>query len=373
MESLLKRLDRIIPFENKIAQERCPNTKRKDLKVCDICEKTCPASAVKADGQVIIDLDGCVECGICSAQCPNEVFLFPRVSDQSILQEIIHSLRTSNTLNIECNGVNGKYVTGKEGHPIKGSIIVPCLASVPEVPILMGYIIGASEFSFGDCPEECGNLRGAAAHRRTKETLELLRETLRIDVSENLPQINIEKLRLVNRRGFMNQFGRAMKEHLSIVALELLSRNTPTRERHEPWQYRRIMLRRIAESLDASTCVIEKAKADFAELIVNENCTLCGVCEHFCPTSALMKKETESHASLDHVFSLCTGCGLCIEVCPVKAVKIADTVDLGKLKVPHQNLIRKNMLTCPKCKTRFIDDSISKLCMTCMKRDALLI
>ena len=181
IESLLIRLDGIIPFENKVAQERCPNTKRKGLKVCDICEESCQAGAVRVDGQVIIDLDRCVECGICSAQCPNEVFLLPSVSDHSLLQEIVRSLRITNAVHIECNGVNGLYLSGKEGHPHEGSIVVPCLASVPETPILLGYLRGASEFSFGDCPEECENHRGAEAYRRTTEILRLLRGTLSVE------------------------------------------------------------------------------------------------------------------------------------------------------------------------------------------------
>lgn len=63
--------------------------------------------------------------------------------------------------------------------------------------------------------------------------------------------------------------------------------------------------------------------------IVEDNCTLCGVCAQWCPVKAITLNEKS--AVIDP--KKCIGCGECLAVCQFDAVKIAwdeNTVNLQK-------------------------------------------
>ena len=47
-----------------------------------------------------------------------------------------------------------------------------------------------------------------------------------------------------------------------------------------------------------------------------KKCTRCGLCETFCPDSAI--KVGKKHAVVDYDY--CKGCAICATVCPKKAI-----------------------------------------------------
>ena len=56
----------IVPLPNDFDMDHC--------KGCGICEKACPAGAVRVIGQhAVIDQELCIACGMCAAKCPRGV------------------------------------------------------------------------------------------------------------------------------------------------------------------------------------------------------------------------------------------------------------------------------------------------------------
>ena len=77
-----KHLISLIPYKSQFAVA-CSNTKKggvaaKQCKVgcvgCGICEKNCPQDAIKVkDFNATIDTDKCINCGLCQEKCPKKV------------------------------------------------------------------------------------------------------------------------------------------------------------------------------------------------------------------------------------------------------------------------------------------------------------
>jgi len=55
----------------------------------------------------------------------------------------------------------------------------------------------------------------------------------------------------------------------------------------------------------------------FRPVVNIDKCIGCGVCEKFCPDSAI--KVVDKKAKVDYNF--CKGCLICINECPVKAIE----------------------------------------------------
>lgn len=58
--------------------------------------------------------------------------------------------------------------------------------------------------------------------------------------------------------------------------------------------------------------------------VVNqEQCSLCGTCQKYCPTDVveIVKNETPKGVFFD--FNYCKGCGICANVCPKKCITMA--------------------------------------------------
>ena len=103
----------------------------------------------------------------------------------------------------------------------------------------------------------------------------------------------------------------------------------------------------------------------FYNLTVDENnCSLCGACEHICPEHAI-KVDKESFTL--HTI-LCTGCSLCVDACPEKA--IALTEHISQQKFTQYELQQQ---ACPSCAKDYPDfknksTQIQKQCPTCKLR-----
>ena len=55
-------------------------------------------------------------------------------------------------------------------------------------------------------------------------------------------------------------------------------------------------------------------------MLINENCTGCGICVDVCQDQAL--KMTREMAYPEPISGKCVGCLLCVEECPFDAIKI---------------------------------------------------
>jgi ferredoxin len=202
---LLLKASQLTTYQTHIYQERCPNTKKSNLKVCHICEDSCPVDAITIDNTIKISEEKCIECGICSAQCPNEVFTLNFISDLTIYTQIFNTLKKNHSVIIECTGVNGKY-NAKRDIDETSRVFVPCLGCLSEIHLLLSQ---SNTIEIEPCTKACTNYRGAAAYNKTTRMAEHVTNALRLKErdpgeGELLP---VKTLPLATRRQFLNDIG----------------------------------------------------------------------------------------------------------------------------------------------------------------------
>ena len=83
-----------------------------------------------------------------------------------------------------------------------------------------------------------------------------------------------------------------------------------------------------------------------------ESCTACGLCSHFCPTSALVQAVDKDRFQVRFAAAACIDCGLCAQACPSAALHFAATLPAAALVVAtEQVLIAGNLARCKACGT----------------------
>jgi heterodisulfide reductase subunit A len=58
-----------------------------------------------------------------------------------------------------------------------------------------------------------------------------------------------------------------------------------------------------------------------------EACTGCGLCEYFCPYSAIKMKKKEKGKHAEIIIAACKGCGVCATYCPTRAISMGRFTD----------------------------------------------
>jgi formate hydrogenlyase subunit 6/NADH:ubiquinone oxidoreductase subunit I len=343
--------------------------------MCTICVDYCPTEAITNVDGISISTKKCVECGICSAQCPNDVFQVQSISDFHFYQQIFHTLEKDELISIECNGLKGQFETTKEKITNANAFYVPCFGCISEIPLLLVLSMGYSNFRIEECKDECNNYRGKAAFKNKLLMTEHLSKTLNLKEIENdtnsiIPVVyNTVNHLFVTRRRFMNK---SLSLLINALIAATLGGNKDTAQPISQYS-RRKLLTQLAERVGTLSHIVKKGELPFSDIVVeNKKCTVCGICSRLCPTSALKMKETTDSFSLNFIFGLCTGCELCIESCPEKAVHSTDVIDLGYLSQPLKVLVQRRTSVCLNCHSKFIQDSSSKTCSNCRKRDLLV-
>jgi ferredoxin len=108
---------------------------------------------------------------------------------------------------------------------------------------------------------------------------------------------------------------------------------------------------------------------NFANLMVSEVCTACGVCATACPTQALRFEKTGNEKYFTLTFSApdCIGCDICAHVCAPAAINIEHYPSFEDVFGPGKPVIAQEgrMIRCVRCKTLMAERPGVQLCPLC--------
>jgi len=292
------------------------------LDECSLCRESCPYDAIKWGKPPEIDIDYCVECGICLNSCTSLLFLYPMLPLTSF-ELFLKSLRWSGDRNKFLLIVDGdkrmelyRWYLNKEPKSIGHTIL-----HIPRALYFSQYHIYLS-LAHGYMPVILAgnNLPGYSEYSAMiKEINNLLSQEISI----------------INKASDIPDF----QESAGEGVIEDFISSSHIR-----------MIRSILKYFIDDDKLYPLRKLNLFDIYIEDNkCTFCEACTRKCPTKALyMEKNSEIKISYNPVE--CIGCGLCQEYCPEDALKVFRRVNPRILKSDsYRDLVVDKMAYCLNC------------------------
>ena len=263
------------------------------LNHCDLCLSSCPYEAITGKPPSF-DPKRCIECGLCINYCPAGLISDP--NSYSAFRAFLSNLKCSNGLIVLCP--KGRELLYSD---VKSLGLIPyevsCLPSFSFRHLLLSSRMGFS-ISFY-CPE-----------------------SLRVKCPKN------KALELYV--GMLEESKKIMNVRYEFV--------------EEPKR----MERNSEDVFKNEDSWIKLSSLPFFRPVVGSECTLCGVCEKICPTTALkIKLDDKYRLMLDH--SRCIGCKECEATCPEKAIVVKREANPILLKGGLVEVASSEVARCKNC------------------------
>ncbi len=289
---------------------------------CKLCR--CPYGFISHRENVIVDVIGCVGCGLCTSLCPTDALsseIFPRDIVLRMI-DIMAEYRKEKTLLFACrNAIAEAYGEGKVESFFP--VIVPCINSLSEVEIIYPLLKGFNGVYILPCSCPHGDFEGVKRGIEIAGAFGINNIVIKEDFDSGWIK------RLNNLKPVSSDF----KLHSSGKRDQLVE-----------------MLSWMCENL---TPIQEKLSFnDFGMAEVSDSCTLCNTCSNVCITRAVRKEN----GKLEFRHGLCINCSLCMIFCPEKAMKIETGLYLEGIS--NDRILKKEkMIKCPRCKKEHISES----------------
>lgn len=319
---------------------------------CTACMDACPVDAIDIEEFCIEIRDSCRKCGLCSAVCPTEAFVSPRIQPKKLYDAIAGAAAAYETAYVTCTRALRRL-------PRENEVVVACIGDVtPEVwfSVLADYP-NVSVYLPLDICENCKNTTGEEILGNAIATAEEWAGA-GLGLEVDAKALACTKRREFERKEFMDNIMRTtglavsklnpataavtsvaqrLKDHSQkISALEKTLKNacgtTTQKRRRILTQGRQLMLSTLQSYPElAENIQVKTPECDFSK------CTLCGECVKICPTHATDLVGAGRFAVEP---TYCIGCGLCAEACEDHALTMVEH-DASDLVVPDPEAEKK--------------------------------
>ncbi len=303
----LRGYTRIAPI--KIHHEMCAASKS-GYSGCELCI-SCPQRALSRKEENISVSGSCNGCGFCAAVCPLSVIDYSLLPSHKLWEKIDAVLEKGKTVAFVCEGsLRDLYGLEDKKLPEISPVVVPCINAVSEVHYIYSALKGANVVVI-PCDD-----------KHNLKCYELAKKTLNAFGFDCLKTSSFEELKKTSLKG----------KNPGNILDELKGEN-----KREQWLY---MVKKLMDKYPVKQPVIDSDA--FASVEINDDCTLCMTCTHFCPTGAIRKEDESIY--FNH--GLCIACDLCT-ICQEDAIKTTKGLDLNQLK--DREIHRGELLCCPSC------------------------
>ncbi len=322
---------------------------RSELLGCELC-LSCPYGAVTREGVKMRFSDvGCQGCGLCTSLCPLSVpqlrghpsqLLYAQID--GLLAEDLHPkvLLFACQEHVEkLNEVGRKKIQ----YPGVLPLFVPCTDVVSEAHILSACERGADGVILWGCEN---------SHREQLESVVTFAQ-------KTLSAFGLgDRVLLMGDAHFdARDFARTLTGFVKKLSPSPLRKKKPGTIDFA--KSKRDILLDLIESLSVKTDVHPTLREDntpfpFAEVSINDSCTLCNACVTMCPTDALSKADNK----INFIYGDCIACGLCAHACPEEAIDVKRVLDFSQLvKRERKKLIEAEFVACAECGKLFMPKS----------------
>ena len=369
----------------RLFRERCLNRRHKEAG-CRLCIEGCPSEAIILDDPIALDLDRCVNCGLCLHLCPTEVFGTGGDAQARLLAVLAPlagaavELACSRKEPLAETRANVEHIVALKG--CLGGLSLPFLLSAVAQGIKTVWLY---DELCADCP--LGSVQ--ASMERTvgmaNRLLTIFGQKRRVLTYRGSPELLTRKglKRPVaqsdhprySRRDFFASLRRSAQEALAETIASSLSTLEESFSLAEEKLPQRVPLarRRLALVLpQLGSPAVNRFAANglpFANITINDNCLACGLCGRLCPTGALTFASDEGQFAITFTAVNCLDCEICSLICPAQAVVFDQEIEIIHLveKAPRV-LLMGQLASCRGCGAPCVATDAELLCFVCRKR-----
>ena len=342
-----------------------------NLSNCEACFEICPVNAIHPGKPPDFEKASCVNCMACIPACP--VSAFDAVDAIPALFKCAARSRET-TIELICQK-NSQPELGSEISHI-AIRIRGCLAGLGSSAYLGLTALGKKEIilRLEDCDNcELGILKSQIHHQVTlAHHLISPQANQSITIIEDVENLNLESRRSLwdadnpplSRRDLFRLASQTEELTLvkTLVSNSDIQGQTPGRDRLR-------MNAALKQLIDQN--LIDQAFShesfNYALLLVNSDCSACGVCARACPTGALHFNQKESHFQLEFSPLDCINCAICQNICTEDAIKMNLNPSISEIFQQDgiQMLIKGDVIRCSRCGVWFSPKQGETYCRTC--------
>lgn len=324
----------------KIAINHARCLRKKFTKVtCSACME-CPAKSINENLEVD---NGCIDCGLCLANCPVEAI----AGSNYALEPIRQLISREAPIQLSC----------KKCQPESPW---PCLGFIDPI-LLLTFVYSGTDTNreVAIYQEECASCNPDVARhiaRTVEEANRLLGPDKNAIVSSS-QKCSGKALQAVSRRKFFAELWGASVSTVREVAF-------PASDRLDPIPRRELFLTHNGASLMPSRM---NNQTTFQTLTIDKSCKACGLCSKMCSSGALTTILDGEALEIKQNPALCNNCGVCVAQCPQ-----------GALSLLHANSINEKIIgrvglpVCTDCGNVYQPIGRASLCLDCMRKTKLL-
>ncbi|NMA69380.1 MAG: 4Fe-4S binding protein [Desulfitobacterium sp.] len=326
----------------------CLNTKRPYAKSCRLCIDNCPHQAISPFHEIEPKL--CTECGLCMAICPSDGFVDNYTGEfhyylESAEEEIVLNCPQAAPLGYE----------------------IPCLG-ILDRDLWLYLLLEGKERKVTFFTGKCGECPDKKACAHSVKIFNKIHEewpehppvSIKVvtEANEELAETYEKTALLVKKITKSKDEEKKTWREKGWKKLEKALPGLTSDEAYDIPLSRQLLLK----SMDRK----HQEKLPIPALLINKDCTSCGVCASICPQKALTKREKGEELTLIFEPYKCVpNCDRCVNVCSPKAMSF-ETKNL-----PHRHFTGKILLHkgspkhCVRCDKLVFDNSEPPLCIAC--------
>lgn len=337
---------------------QCIRTRDKSAD-CDRCVQACPAGAIRFEGDIQVNSDACIRCGLCLHLCPTSAF-----SGTGSVPRLVYcatQIVDHESLEIAC----APHPDPAQGDPKVDAVVTTtgCLAALGISAYLSLAACGVKQIrvrldACAACPLASLQPQIEATINEANTLLQAVGRKQTIAAANPLPKpkrraVYSVKNPPVSRRGFLQAFKQAGRDFLPSLEVE---------------SERQRMVAAVRQLAPADPD--QPVPGDsFASFSVSDACNACSLCARICPTGALEFACNDTQFELTFSPAACVNCGLCAQFCVPDALQQDGAPTVGELINTNPVVLHNGTLTrCRKCNVPFAGKPGTTLCPVCTFR-----
>jgi energy-converting hydrogenase A subunit P len=309
---------------------------------CTLCLELCPKDAfIVSRNKLTLLEQECIECAACIGICPSEALEIESFDSNEFIEKIIQ----------------------KEEKEISCKKDTPCLSVFDKHHFISMVLDGKEDIACNlshcnDCELNKNDEIKQSIEQRIDDSNQFLQHISEHRVLKKFDSEPINEKRMLFKKAYTTITNE--KRDISFTKEQKkLNTITTTLKNHRL----NVLLKEYIPSLE-NTKFDTPYALFFDKSITFSDCTNCGDCVQFCPTSSLL--ATKDKQGILFQSSLCIGCEICNNICKTSAVNTNAEFDLVEIAYDRvKELVHYEMVMCHECRTPYPYRGGDPICDRC--------